>query len=537
LKLRILACALAALCCAGADRVAATLARDAHKAQDSGQLVRAYLLYAEAAARDPQNPTYRANRDALASVAKLLTKADIQNADISSDVKAAESAPESAEPPVELASRSEWTRGEDLQPLPRLLFSSGLASFDTRADERSLFEQVTKAYGIRVLFDPQLDSQPNLRFAISNVDFRTAMEALTAVTHTFVFPISQHDIFVARDTQAKRGELEPHILLTFPLPETVEQRDLVEAANAVRGVMNLRVVGWDSVNRQVMIRDRVSRARIGRALMESLLLPRAQVSLEVEILTLDSDRSYHYGASLQTTFQLINLGHIGGFQSVLPTLANAANLLAFGGGSTLFGFGLTDATFFATYSRSFARNLFDATVVVADGQTASLHIGDKFPIPQTLYSGFQQSASSIYNPIGQVTLEDLGIILKVTPHINGDGEIGMELETDYKALGSQSIDTVPEISERQFKGNVTIREGQWAVFAGLDESVRSSNRNGLAGISQIPGLNQFLSENTKDLRTSNTLLVIKPTITRLPMSPTVSPQFVLGPQLGERVVL
>jgi general secretion pathway protein D len=529
--------AFIAVACWAADPVAARLARGARQAQDSGQFVRAYLLYAAAAAHDPQNPTYRANRDSLSSIANLLTKADIQNADVASDVKAAESARDTAEPPIELASKNDWSRDVDLQPIPKLLASPSPASFDTRGDEKTLFEQVAGAYGIRAIFDDQLDPKSGLRFAITNVDFHTAMEGLTAVTNTFIFPVSQREIYVARNTLQKRLELEPHVLLTFPLPNALNQTDLVEAANAVRQTVNVHTIGWDSVNRIVMVRDRASRAQIARALLEAILLPRAQVSLEVEFMTLDSDRNYHYGTSMQTTFPLLDFGHIGGFQSVISSISSAMNFLSFGGGASLFGFGLADATIFATYSKSFARNLFDATFVVGDGQTAEMHIGDKYPIPQTVYTGFAQTASSIYNPIGQVTLEDLGIILKVTPRVTGSGGIGLDLEADYKALGTQTIDSVPEISERQFKGNITLREGEWAILAGLDDSSHTLSTSGLAGISQIPGLNQILSEKTRDTSFSKTLIVLKPTVTRLPMSSYISPQFVLGPLFGDRVVI
>ncbi len=129
------------------------------------------------------------------------------------------------------------------------------------------------------------------------------------------------------------------------------------------------------------------------------------------------------------------------------------------------------------------------------------------------------------------------MVLKLAPRVNGDGEISLDLEADYKALGSQTFNTVPAISERQFKGTVTIGEGQWAVLAGMDENTRSITRNGLLGLSQIPGLNQFLSENTRDTQTSSTLLVIKPTITRLPMSADISPQYLLGSRRGRRVLL
>lgn len=531
----LLLCAFA--CHAADDPIAARLAKQARKAQDHGELVRAYMLYAEAAARDPHKTEYKVRRDAIAPLAKLLTKAYVQPVDISRDIAAAEKEQPGAEPPVELASLNEWEREDKLQTLPRVEANKSQFDFNLRGDEKTLLQQVTSAYGVQALWDPQLELHPNILFQITHANFRTAMEALTAATHTFVFPVSKKIVFFVTDTQLKRNEYEPDILLTFPLPDALGEKDLIEAANAVRSVLGMRTIGWDSVNRTVMIRDHVTKARVARSLLEAVLLPRAQVSFEVQVLTLDSDINYHYGAALQTTYQLINFGHIGGFQSILPSAINATRFLAFGGGATLFGVGLTDATLFATYSKSFTRNLYDATVVVSEGGTAELHVGDKYPIPQSIYTGFQQTASSIYNPIGEFTLEDLGLVLKMTPRVNGDGEIALEIEADYKTLGTQTFNTVPAISERQFKGNVTLNEGQWAVLAGMDETTRNLTRNGLIGLSQIPGLNQILSENTRDTTSSDTLLVIKPTITRLPMSGDISPQYLLGTQYGERVLL
>jgi general secretion pathway protein D len=542
LILRIIAYGLAATgCLLAADAVAARLAREARDAQNSGQLVRAYLLYAEAAARDPSNLSYRTNRDSLASAAHLLSQAHVETADISTDVKAAEkeaaSEPPGTEPPVEFASEREWSREPDLQPIPTIQPTASTGSFDLRGDTKKLFEQVTGAYGVRALFDPELQPEKSVRFQIEGADFRTAMEALTAVTHTFLYPVSAHEIVVAQDTENKRAELEPVVLESFPLPNAVEQKDIIEAANAVRGVLNIKTIGWDSQNRVVLIRDRASRARAARGLLEAVLLPKAQVSLEVQFMTIDTDKNYHYGAALPTSFQLIDFGHVGAFQSILQSVTTAANFLAFGGGATLFGFGVTDATIFATYSNSVSQSFYDAMLTVGDGQTASLHVGDKYPIPQTLYTGAQLSSPSIYNPIGQFTEEDLGLVLKMSPRLNGNGDISIDVEADFKSLGTQTIDTVPEINERQFKGTVTLREGQLAVLAGMDASSFNVTRNGLLGLANIPGLDQILAENTRDTQTSHTLVVIKPTITRLPMSPYVSPQFLVGPVRGERVLL
>jgi type II secretory pathway component GspD/PulD (secretin) len=176
-------------------------------------------------------------------------------------------------------------------------------------------------------------------------------------------------------------------------------------------------------------------------------------------------------------------------------------------------------------------------VVVSSGQTANFHVGDQYPIAQSLYTGFNQGPASIYNPVPQISLVDLGVVLKLTPRVSGDGNIGIDLEAEYKALGNETFNTVPAIAQRAFKGTVTVREGEWAVLAGLDARSMSATRNGLLGLSQIAGLNQVLSENTRDAQTSSTLIVIKPTVTRLPMSASVSPQYLVGPVRGGRVLL
>src|SRR6478672_10108837 len=141
-----------------------------------------------------------------------------------------------------------------------------------------------------------------------------------------ILPISPHAIFFARDTEDKRNELEPTILLTMAVPEALNEKDVIDAANAVRGVLGLRSFGWDSFNRTVLVRDRATRARVAQSLLDALLLPKAQVSLEVQFLTLDSQTNYHYGLALPTSYQLLNFGHIGHFQSILPTLASAMNI-------------------------------------------------------------------------------------------------------------------------------------------------------------------------------------------------------------------
>ncbi len=331
---------LAVVCWAAASGVdvARQLAEKAKAARASGEVVRAYLLYSEAVKRDPHNPGYRISRDVLAGQAGLLQKTDIEKADITDDLKAAEqeaeAALETAKPAI---SEIRDERGPELLAVPHVVANNSRHDFDLHGDEISLIQKVSAAYGVRAVWDPQLATtqggqsrQGQLSLQVSDVDFRGAMEALTAVTDTFVFPFSTTTIYFAHDSEEKRNQLEPTILLTVPLPNAVGDKDIVDVANAVRSVLNLRSFGWNTQNHTVFVRDRVSKAMAARMLLEALMLPKAQVALEVQVLTLDSDVNYHYGTALPTSFQLADFGRINHFQTVLADIGTFTNFFTFG---------------------------------------------------------------------------------------------------------------------------------------------------------------------------------------------------------------
>ena len=517
--------------------IAKRLADRALRARDAGEVVRAYLLYNEAAKRDPSTPAYAESRDKLAPAANLLMKTQLDEPVVEADIAtiekeeaAAEAAANPPPPGTEEVERS-------LASYPHVQPRDIRRDFDIHGDEISLIKQVVSAYGVRAAWDPQLESKGNLQMQVTQADFRTALEALADVTNTFVFPISQNTLYFARDSEAKRSELEPMILMTVPLPESLNEKDLVDVANAVKGLLSLKQFGWDSLTRTVFIRDRVSKALAARSLLQALLLPKAQVELEVEVLAVDTDTNYQYGISPPTSVTFFSLAKFNLSNLLTNGIGSFTQLFGLGGGLSLFGLGVGDATLLASYTKSVGRTLYDAVLDTTDGQPASAHYGEKYPIAQSLYTGFSQTSASIYTPAPQIQQVDLGLALKVTPHVNGEGSVILDVDCEYSSLGTIVLNTVPSIDERKFTGNVTLRAGEWAVIAGLDQDSVSKSRSGLPGLNGIPGLNQILSSNNRDHATSQTVILIKPRVTRLPISANISPQYLVGPQRGFKVLL
>jgi general secretion pathway protein D len=323
--------------------------------------------------------------------------------------------------------------------------------------------------------------------------------------------------------------------LTILVPEAADPKDVTEAATAVKGLLQSQRVMIDTAARTVVIRDIVSKAYLARALLESLLLPRVEVSLEFQLLSLDESVSYHYGIALPTSYPIVNFGAGKYFQRILNIPAGFTNFLAFGGGATLFGIGIADTSLFATSSKSWTRALFDGTVIASNGQAVNFHVGDKYPIAQALSTGFSQGGEAQVVP--QTTQEDLGIEVKATPHILGSGEILLELEVTYKTLGNIVLNTVPSVNIREFKGSVHLAEGQLAVIAGMDSETLTETRSGIIGVADIPWVNQFLAENTRDKQVSRSMIVLKPVLMGQPASESLPSQFPSGGDNGPRVLL
>ncbi len=539
----ILALTLAVGYLPAAEPSAAQIAKLAREAEKTGLIVRAWELYREAARLDPANMSYRARRDSLEKNARLLSQFGVQTEDKSLDDLKKDAAAEPAAPDtpdleagaLELPTLDPFVPAINLLPPPKLTHFEGVHSFDSRSDEKGLYAIVAKAFGFKVIFDPAFDSKPNLQFRVDNVDLRDALEALTAATNTFLFPVTTDTIFVARDDQAKRQKFEPEVALTVPLPDAVDPKDVAEATTAVKGLLQSQRIMQDDTARTIVIRDRISRAYIARALFESLLLPKPQVSLGFKFLELDESVSYHYGIAFPTSYPVINFGHLNHFQSIITVPEGFTGFLAFGGGATLFGVGIADTNLFAISSKSWTHSLFEGSLIAGNGQPTTLHVGDKYPIAQALSTGYSQGGGAQVVP--QTTQEDLGISIKATPHIFSSDDVVLDLEISYKTLGTLVLNTVPEINIREYKGSVHLTAGESAVIAGIDSETLTTTRNGIMGLADIPWVNQFLAENTRDKEVSRTLVLLNPVVTRAPAYERVIPAISSGGENGERVLL
>ena len=505
--------ALATMACASD---ASKLYEQARKAEKQGQTARAYLLYSEAAALEPNNHLYWSRTLALQTRAALESHVAPQIA-AALPSNAADSNPEPPDPAELPPPPTPQELAEARKPLPptRLDARPGRQDFNLRANAKTLFQTVGRAFGLDCVFDGDYQATQIIHFEMDQANYREALHALEAVTGSFLVPISGRLFLVVKDTPQKRREEEPYAAVIVPIPEPTTPQELTSMITAVQQSVGIQKVSWDSQKDIVVLRDSVTKVLAARQLFEDLLYPKAQVLFDMDFIEVSANYTLNYGLPLPSSFPLVSLSN---FMQNAPSVASTVSgLVRFGGGPALIGIGLSNLQLIASMTHSTADTLLHASARSVDGQAAQIHIGEKYPVLTAGYFGPASfSGPNAYTPPPSFTFEDLGLSLKATPHVHGTEDVTVEIEAEFKVLAGSSNNGIPIISNRSMKSEVTLKMGEAALIAGLIDDEDARTIAGIAGLARIPIIGPLTSSTTRNTSHDRVLILLKPTLLTAP---------------------
>ena len=481
------------------------------KAERRGDIVKAYLLYSQAAAADPNDRRSwlrsQALRTRAASIAKVMPPQTVASNELPLGGTAQErepippelleEAPPKLEPPVELKPKNTETRG-----------------FEITGNSREVWEQVLKAYGLEPIFDADYTPVPRVRFKVEDMSYRDVMYAVGAATNSFFTPVSESLVLVAQDTPQKRGEVENTAVVEVPIPETLTVQDAVELSRLVQQTLDITKHTINTAQRVVIFRDRVSKLGPAVQLFRELAKFRSEVVIEVEFLSIARNNLLKFGILAPTSTPLLYLlDRLAGFTAIRPN-ALPRNVATIGtwAGAPIVGIAIGGTQLLAEQNRSDIQAIYRATLRTSDTQQAAFHVGDRYPIAT---SGFVNLPSSPHIPL-PFNFEDLGFILKIQTRVHSSEELTIGFEAELKSLGGMGENNLPIINNRKFTEQVRLRFDESVVIAGLVNSQHITTIAGLAGFLDIPFVGPLFSDNSRDNTNSEALIILKPRLVSLP---------------------
>lgn len=489
---------------------ASHLYRQARKAEKHGQFAQAYLLYSRAASADPGKRKYAIRAEAVRRRA-----AEQSPPQVAPGLALPDAALEDPSAAFDSLTAREYAAARQPRSPVSLDATPGLQPIEFEGADRQLFEQVARAFGLDVVFDSDYQAGPSLRFHIGAADYRTALHSLEAATNSFLVPLGPRLVLVARDTPAKRNDLEQTVTVVAPVPDALLSKDLVEITQAVRQTVGVEKIAWDTKTGMLIIRDRVSRALAAQAILEDLMQYRPEMIADVEFLQVSESDLLNIGIDWQNTFSFTYLGHV--LRGTGTIASTVQQMVTIGGGKTMFGIGVVNPSIIATLSESNARLLLKTQLRSLQDQAATLHVGDRYPILTAGYYGPASfSAGNAYTPPPSYTFEDLGVTIKLTPHIHGMDETTLDFDGQFKVLSGAGLNGIPIISNRQITTAVRLRNDQWALIAGLDTEGISKTWTSFWGLGNLPVIGPLFRHYQRDKERNHLLIAIRPRRLGLP---------------------
>lgn len=414
--------------------------------------------------------------------------------------------------------------------------------------------QVADAYGLKAYVE---DDTPNrrVRFDLTDANFAQAMRVLHDTLHVSWIALDAHTLYFGPDAQAAQfrrlGER------TFYLTWVSDPKEVTELTEVLRTALNLRYVYPNAADRAITVRATPELLDAAERLLLNFRHAPGDVMLDVRILEVAQTASTKLGIGEPTQFQVFTLAPLlkqlaqqspdlqqqilqlfeqGGLNAVLQSgqlssllrqLGQAQNPLntllknpfvVFGGGATLMALTVPALTADFSHNESLGHTLEDAWLHASNNQPATLKIGSRFPIANATFSPIMLNPAiskvigngSYLQPFPSFTYEDLGLDLKLTPHLQSDTSIGLKVEAKVRALTGASNDGVPIISSRELVTQLNLKNGESAILAGLFDKEETRSLAGLPFLGQVPGLGQLFSTLNNSKRKEQLLILVTP---------------------------
>jgi general secretion pathway protein D len=443
-------------------------------------------------------------------------------------------------------------------PVIRLVPNVNHASFHFRGDSRELLTTIATSYGISAQVEDSVTSR-RVTFDIDDVDFYQAMLAAAPVTKTFWTPLDEKHMLVAADTLDNRRQYERLAMRTFFIPgASSSPTALNDVMNLLRNLFDIKFITPDAATSTLVLRAPQDRLDAASIFLESMDSSRPQVMLDIHIYQVNHTLTRDMGVHIPNNFNVFNipagaLAALGGqnIQQLINQLIagggiNQANntaisallaqlqsqqstvnsifsqpLATFGGGKTLSGVSLDHFSATLSLNEGSIKTLDRATLLASQGNDATFRMGSRFPILNATFAPIFNTPAiaqvlqnnSFQAAFPSFSYEDLGLTIKAKPFITSGADVSLDLDITLRALAGPSLNGVPVIGNREFKGSITLRDGEPAVVAGQMTHSETKSLSGIPGLGQVPGLNRVAAENSKQYEDDELLVVITPHIT------------------------
>jgi general secretion pathway protein D len=155
------------------------------------------------------------------------------------------------------------------------------------------------------------------------------------------------------------------------------------------------------------------------------------------------------------------------------------------------------------------------SLITMNNEEAEVKVTQEIPLITGSFSNTTQNVAGNSSPFQTIQREEVGTILKVTPHINEGNSVQLKIEQEDSSPGAKLTDSADiSTNKRSIKTTVLIEDGGIIVLGGLMSDTVTESEDRVPLLGAIPLIGNLFKSRSGSRQKKNLVVFIRPRIMR-----------------------
>jgi general secretion pathway protein D len=407
-------------------------------------------------------------------------------------------------------------------------------TFSRDTPVKDIYRALGNAFGINILYD-QAVKDDRITIDLRDVTAQQALERVMQAANHFYKVLDEKTIIIVPDNPQARRDYEDLVIQTFYL----SNGDAEQVTNVVRTMTEARNIFPLKALNAITIRDTADKIRIAEKIIQANDKAKAEVVVSVELLQIDLSKIRDMGmaisgfpdatGAISPSARIIPQNTLPGATGAFTggTLENIAKVL--GSANDLrrsLNFTIPAATYSLLKTLGNSELLAHPELRISEGEKATLHIGQRIPVPVTTVAQFTGlpntgQPNQQINPYGTTSFQyqDVGIKVAMEPRVHHNREVTLKLSVEVSNLGqpvSFAGQSQPTFATRTIESTIRLQDGETNFLAGLIQNSKTEGEEKTPFLGDVPLIGRLFTKERREENRTDLVLTMTPHIVRIP---------------------
>ncbi|TRW90258.1 type II secretion system secretin GspD [Candidatus Methylobacter oryzae] len=288
-------------------------------------------------------------------------------------------------------------------------------------------------------------------------------------------------------------------------------------SETVANVEDVKIIADKANNSLVIVSSPREYEIILPIIMQLDALP-LQVLIDAKIVSVDlkDDLKYgiqwfldHGGSSIGSGNNAVSLGQVA-------TATGTA--FATGGLSAIYNSGVVNALLSAQAAKNNINVISSPSLMVLNNQQAKINVGDQVPIQTSTTSvPIAGGATTPSIAVGSsIQYKDTGVTLDVTPRVNANGMVIMEIKQIVSNVVPQTngVTSTATINKKEIESSVAVLDGETIVLGGLITEDNRDIQSGIPLLHDVPVIGPLFGQTIRNKDRTELVVLITPRVVK-----------------------